>query len=215
MSDKATQFWVDKSGFVRPINKLAVIPKETTMKKAIKIFSFSIFLVCILPMFQTCADSTILKLQLHHEVIADSTVSKEVLKQMNDSLKRKNKPEKDLRLAELRKEYTANAYELGFSTYKEFELKYFRDWTFYPSLCFTISIIISLIILVTALKENVKQVFKLSILNFSLLVCSMLIFVLKVGIEIIDQIRYGYYILILNVLTLIVLSKIQINRNNR
>lgn len=184
------------------------------MKKVIKFFSITIFIICFLPMFQTCADSTILEYQLHDGVIVNSEVNKEVLKQKNDSLKRKNKHQKDLRLAALKKEYSVNAYEFGFLYYKEFGIQHFSDWTFYPCLCFTIVIITSLIVLLKALKEKAKKVFKLSLLNLAILILSMLIFIFKVGDEIIEQIRYGYYILILNILILIILSKIEINRNN-
>lgn len=185
------------------------------MKKLIKFFSISIFIVCSLPCFQMCSDNSILKRQYEDEVIIDSTLSNEIIRFKNDSLKKLTLEKRNLELERVREQWTANAYELGFSGFREFEIEDFKDWTFYPMLCFTVFILLSIAVVYFALKEHTLKVYKFSLLNLILLICSMLIFIAKESFDIISQIRYGYYILICNIIVLIILSKREINRNSR
>jgi hypothetical protein len=159
-----------------------------------------------------CSDNSILKEKFEDEVIVNSNLKPEVLKFKNDSLKKVTAEKRNLELEKVRKEWTANAYQLGFSGYSDFKVSDFKDWTFYPSLCFTLFILLSVIVFFCALKESFIRVMKLSILNLSFILCSMIIFIVKDGIDIISQIRYGYYLLLCNILLLIILSKIEIKR---
>ena len=162
-----------------------------------------------------CSDNSILKLQFPEEVIVDSTLNSEVLKLKNDSLKKATQNLRDTELRRARKEWTVNSYVLGFAGYREFEIEDFKDWTFYPSLCFTITILLSVFTCYNSIRENFARVYKTSILNLSLVLAAMLIFLSKDGIEVFKNIRYGYYFVIGNILILIVLTKIVVNRNSR
>jgi len=162
-----------------------------------------------------CSDNSILKLQYPEEVIIDSTLNPEVLKLKNDSLKKATQNKRDLELKRVREEWTTNSYSLGFSGYPEFKIEDFTDWTFYPSLCFTITILLSIFTCYNSIRENFIRVFKTSIINLSLVLAAILIFLLKEGIEVFENIRYGYYIVICNLLILIVLTKMVDNRNSR
>jgi len=120
---------------------------------------------------------------------------------------------RNLELERVRKEWTENAYELGFSGFRKLVIEDFKDWTLFPTLCFTSFILLSILVLFFALKECLDKVYKFSLLNLGLLICSMLILLAKYGIAIMNNIKYGYYILLLNILILIILSKKEINRN--
>jgi hypothetical protein len=162
-----------------------------------------------------CSDNSILKKQFPEKVMVDSTLTPEVLKLKNDSLKKATQNQRNLELKKVRKEWTVNSYVLGFAGYREFKIENFKDWTFYPSLCFTITILLSIFTCYNSIRENFTRVFITSILNLTLVLTAMLIFMSKVGIEVFENIRYGYYIVLCNFLILIVLSKILDNRNSR
>ena len=190
------------------------IPNKLIMKKLIKFFSISIFIVCTFPCFQKCSDDSIPKRHYEDEIIIDSTSSAETLKFKNDSLNHLTQQNRNLELERVRKEWTENAYELGFSGFRKLVIEDFKDWTLFPTLCFTSFILLSILVLFFALKECLDKVYKFSLLNLGLLICSMLILLAKYGIAIMNNIKYGYYILLLNILILIILSKKEINRNS-
>lgn len=178
------------------------------MKNLIRLFALLTFVICIFPFFQTCSDSQLLKKQ--PEGIVDSTLSPEVLKQKNDSLKIAFEENRKPEIEKARKDATLNAYQIGFSGFNEFELSDFKDVTFYFSLCFVFIILLSVGILYFAFKEIYSYVFRISILNLILLFSSIAILIVGDGIDEFNQIKYGYYILALNILSLILTSRKQI-----
>ncbi|AOW10721.1 hypothetical protein EM308_15140 [Flavobacterium gilvum] len=162
-----------------------------------------------------CSDNSILKRQYENEVIVDSTLSVKTLKFKNDSLKKLTQEKREQELERVRRQWTANAYELGFSGFREFKIEDFKDWTLYPMLCFTVFILLSIFVFFFAFKEHLAKVYKISIFNLGLIISSMLIFISKVGFDIIYNIKYGYYLLLLNIIILIILSKRELERNSR
>jgi len=181
------------------------------MKKIIRLFAITIFIVFTFPFFQMCSDKSILKQQFPDETIVDSSLSRELLKQKNDSLKIVNKQYRDTKFENVRNQWTVNAYQLGFSGYADLKFSDLDDSTLYISLCFTIVILLSIVILYLTFKENYLYVLRISVLNVILLIVSVVIFIFR-GLDDLRQIKYGYYFLLLNILILVILSKRQLNR---
>ncbi|OYU79027.1 MAG: hypothetical protein CFE23_16070 [Flavobacterium sp. BFFFF1] len=112
-----------------------------------------------------------------------------------------------LELENGRKDSTLNAYQIGFTGFKEFEFRYFKDSFFYVSLSFAFIIFLSLGILYLAFKENYRFIFRISVFNLILLFSSILIIIIGDFIDDFNQIRYGYYLLALNIFALILVSR--------
>ncbi|AWA30986.1 hypothetical protein HYN48_13350 [Flavobacterium magnum] len=151
--------------------------------------------------------SNILKKQYPEAIVIDPALGPEVLKQKNDSLKIANQINRKSDLEKSKKDFTVNAYQIGVIGFKEFELSDFKDLTSYFSLCFLFIISLSVGIFYFLFKENYSIIFRISTINLLLLLSSIAILIVGDGIDDLNQIKYGYYLLALNLLALIVTSR--------
>lgn len=178
--------------------------------KSLLIISLLIFM---LPFFQTCSDQTIrenicfsrtVALPIDDSLIAQKEIDNEASKE--EKMQIASNEEKEC-LREKRKHYTFNAYYLGFNHLLSFENKHFLDGTFYMFSIYTIIIVVTFFMLAFVFKTNIKCVYSLSILNLILAIiwlCALPLFDL---IDEFSQIKYGYYLFVLNSVLVVVESK--------
>lgn len=121
----------------------------------------------------------------------------------------------DTKIMEERKqESIKNLYEVNsifLDGVKEFKPEDYQDAGFYFAMCFMVSLLFSVIILALSFINKFKAVIIFAIGN---LIASFLMTVLYYydgGLEDFSQIKFGYYLFILNTVALILFSRKQIN----
>ena len=186
------------------------------------------FLIFILPFLQTCSDkslkesprykaeftgfvqdSTNLKIVYNKETKVNDTLWNviEVSKTEKEKVIKKEKLEKEIWLKKQRKENTHNLYLLAWGNYDEFELRYFADKTFYIFSNFTIIVLLTIIMSIMSFKRKFKQIMIISSINLILLIVATISLCLIGVIENINQIKYGYYLFIVNSILIIIESR--------
>jgi len=190
-------------------------------------------LIFVLPFLQTCSDKTLKSLPRHQKEITEFTPDSVNFKivynketKSNDTLQnviaasnsekeyiiKKEKAEKENRLENVIKENTFNAYELGYKIYPEFDFGYLIDKTFYIFLNFTIIILLTITMLIISFRQKFKQILIISSINlFLLLIATISLYLIEV-IEDFNQIKYGYYLFVLNSILIIIESKKELNK---
>ncbi|MES2486631.1 MAG: hypothetical protein V4581_11890 [Bacteroidota bacterium] len=186
----------------------------------IRILAGLSFLIFFCPFLQTCSDASIIKNNHKAETYSEQ---QEANKAFQDSLKKVNyandkrlengnftqKEEKYLK--EKRKEWTFNAYQSSwimnedlFSTFSSNNL---TKLEFYGSLILPVVILLSLIIFISSLYKKFRLVFKLTLINLILLLLLALLMCIDIGkTEALEMFRYGYYLFIINIIAITVLS---------
>ena len=106
----------------------------------------------------------------------------------------------------------------GLSTYifkyfKEINTDELKGSTFYALLCFTFILIISGLQVILSFKNKLRQVHYLAYINIFLSFVAMLIFYLNSTLEELSQIKFGYYLFLINTIAIIVLCKKAIKQN--
>ena len=106
----------------------------------------------------------------------------------------------------------------GLSTYifkyfKEINTDELKGSTFYALFCFTIILIISGLQVILLFKSKLRQVHYLAYINIFLSLVAMLIFYLNSTLEELSQIKFGYYLFLINTIAIIVLCKKAIKQN--
>ncbi|ESU21159.1 hypothetical protein FSS13T_27330 [Flavobacterium saliperosum S13] len=201
------------------------------MKNSIRLKSLiSIsLLIFVFPFLQTCSDATIKKNicleskelspvvdSIHtannletnknlYQEKKDNHTKENV--QTNDSLK-----DKKSCLERARNDNTCNAYYLGFGNLNEFEFRYLSDKTFYIFLNFTIIILLTIFMLIISFRKKFKQIIIISSINLLLLIVATISLYLIEVIEDLNQIKYGYYLFVLNSLLIIFESRKELNK---
>jgi hypothetical protein len=182
----------------------------------------------MLPFLQTCSDKT-LKKSPHYKAeftgfVQDSTNLKivynketkgndtiwnviKVSKIEKEKIINKEKLEKEVWLKEAKKETTYNLYHLGWGNYDEFELRYLTDKTFYIYSNFTIIILLTISMFIISFKRKFKQIIIISSINLILLIVATISLCLIDVIENLNQIKYGYYLFIVNSILIIIESR--------
>ena len=185
-------------------------------------------LIFILPFIQTCSDKSLKnlpvyklkftgfvedsinrKIEYNKETKINDTLRKfiEVTKIEKQKIIAKNRIEKEVWRKKTKKEYTYNLYFLGFGNYKEFEIRFFTDKTFYIMLNFTLIVIFTFIMLIISFKNRFKQIILLSSLNLVFLFVATFSLYLFNQIEEIKQIKYGFYLFVINSILIIIESR--------
>lgn len=166
-------------------------------------------LIFAFPFLQTCSDESIKNLPFK-EVMAEpvennpGTNGDAAQKVINISKVEKEKKLakikalKELQLKEVKKEYTLNAYGFAYVALKEFDVEVLSDKFFYIYLNFPIIIFLTILMLVLAFKRKLGKVQFFSAINILLLLVATLSFYLTGVIEDLNQIKYGYYLFLLN-----------------
>lgn len=199
--------------------------KENIRLKTLISISLLIF---ILPFLQTCSDKSLknspkykseftgfvedsinTKIEYNKETKINDTIRNyiEVNKIKKQKVIAKDRIEKENWLKNAKKEYTYNAYSLGFANYQEFEIRFFADKTFYIMLNFTLIIIFTLIMLIISFRKKFKQIIVISSLNLVFLLVATFSLYLLDQIEEIRQIKYGYYLFAVNSILIIIESR--------
>ena len=142
------------------------------------------FLIFILPFLQTCSDKSLknspayksefsgfvqdtinTKIEYNKTTKSYDTIINliEVSKIEKQKIIAKDKIEKEIWLKNSKKEFTYNAYLLGFGNYKDFEIGFFADKTFYMMLNFTLLIIFTFSMFLISFRKKFKPLKRLRI----------------------------------------------------
>ncbi len=184
--------------------------KNNIRLKSLVAFSFLIFAMSFL---QTCSDKAIRKhLCVQAEEVNPQFETKnnktgEIENNNATVLSEKSKEECQSCFEKTKKENTFNLYQLSFENYDEFELSYLTDKTFYIFLNFPIIILLSFTMLILTFKRKFKQIIIIGFINLTLLVVATISLFFIGVIENLNQIKYGYYLFIINTILIIIQSK--------
>lgn len=182
------------------------------MLKKLSIISL---LILFLPFFQTCSDKNISE----NTMLKNSPLLQEVKSNPEAELNGKEynltfeeltlKKEKAIAdFVKLKKERTINGYQIGKIFIEDIKTP---QWAISP---FMISLILNLLLVIYAFKEKPKITFNLSVINLILLTATLIILYLGNIFEDIEQLKIGYYLLMLNLTIISFQSYSQLKRKN-
>ncbi len=175
-------------------------------------------LLFLLPFLQTCSDKRLknspdYKVRFNSYIInTEKTREEVVLDTTKIKETEKEKKAKEIWLEKAQKDNTVNAYFLGFAGYSNFKIKDLNDKQFYVLSIFTIIIILTIVMLVLSFRKKVKQIIILSSINLILLAIATISLCLIEVVEDFKQIKYGYYLFIVNSIVIIIESRKELNR---
>lgn len=199
------------------------------MLKKLSILSLIIF---ALPFFQTCSDKNImensfLKNSPLAEVLIESTEIKTVNgkeieipqeKEYQYTFKELTEKKKETisKFISLKKELTCNGYQLAFQFVMQIQPKDIINTIDYISLPFFLTLIITCLLIYFSFKRKPKITLILSVSNFIILITHITLLYLSDYLEDIEQVKYGYYLLLINLVLIIIESfKEKINDNTK
>lgn len=169
--------------------------------RSLTLFSFVIF---FLPFMRTCSDENVREI-----VITPMEISSEEREDYPISFSSNEEYEKSIN--KTKKQYTLNFYILSTSSlnqfFKSFTFKDFSDNVSIALLGFTVILILSILLVFFSFKNNFKIIYWLSLINLLILFISTLILCLAEIIENINQIKIGYYLFVINSITILYFSK--------
>ena len=170
-------------------------------------------LILFLPFFQTCSDKHISE----NSLLKNSPLLEEVKKDSNtgpneteckltyeELTQKKKKAITDF--VKLKKELTLNGYQIGKLFIEDIET---LQWSLLP---FTISIVLNLLLIIFSFNEKPKTTFILGILNLITLIIQLVILYFGKIFEDIEQLKIGYYLLMLNLTIIIYQSYSEFNK---
>jgi hypothetical protein len=103
--------------------------------------------------------------------------------------------------------YKMATYTLEPDTLEDIEFSDLLDSNFYAFLLFTLTLILSIVLFILSLKKRFNDVYKLALLNLLFAIVPILIFYFNGVLEEISQIKFGYYLFIINTVALIIFSR--------
>ena len=170
-----------------------------TNQNIIRLLSGLTFLIFFCPFFQMCSDSSHLKKTLAEQP-----------KTQTEIIREKERQEKELR--EFKKAWTYSGYKMATYIFEPKALKKITpedllDSTFYTFLSFTLTLIISIFIFIQSLRKKFTAVYKPALLNLLFAVIPIAIFLIDGVLEELSQIKFGYYLFIINTIALIIFSR--------
>jgi len=148
------------------------------------------------PIFQTCSDKTITENTflkngpLSEPVTSIYKVEKKYNLSLDQLILKKKKAIDEF--LKLKKKITQNGYEIGFLFIQD--IRSFQ-WILFP---FTVSILINFILIILSFARKIKAVFILSIVNIGLIVLPLIPLYFGNIFEDIEQLKIGFYLLIIN-----------------
>ncbi len=170
--------------------------------KALACFSFIIFFC---PFLQTCSNENIKSFHqsdISTVKIKSDTIDGKILESNEELASYYNS---DL-FKNTQKDLTFNFYKMGYFPFMEFSLKAFKEYEFYIYLIFDLIILFSFIMLYYSFKNDFFKIKKLTIFSLVLLHVYLVLLIYKSVIEDLAQIKYGYYLFLINSLLIIYFS---------
>ena len=183
-------------------------------------------LLLVLPFFQTCSDKSLMENSfLKNSILAEEVQPTELETKSGEiSVESKNQKEFHYTFQELKvkkqktvkgflaqkNEMTHNGYKLGYLFIKQIDIKDLKNTFDFTLLPFFLTIIIGVLLVIFSFVEKWRIIIILTILNLLLLVVHLIVAYKCKSLEDIEQIKFGYYLFILNlVLIIIETNKVQ------
>jgi len=170
--------------------------KPEQINDMLKKFTVISLFILLLPIFQTCSDKNITENTflkngpLSEPVTSIYEVEKNYNLSLDQLILRKKKAIDEF--LKLKKKLTQNGYEIGFLFIQD--IRSFQ-WILFP---FTVSILINFILIILSFARKIKAVFILSIVNIGLIVLPLIPLYFGNVFEDIEQLKIGFYLLIIN-----------------
>lgn len=170
------------------------------------------FLIFFCPFFQMCSDEDIPKKINETAIVSDSIAGETTPSKIDEAVKKKREAQKQAYLEEHRHEWVFNAYEIS-NTYGNalaedgVERRDLKDPAFWFVIFFIVSVVTSLVIFIMTLLKKTKGIFICSCINLLFVVLySLFLFVGDTPIESLHQVKFGYYLFVINSIALIFVS---------
>lgn len=172
------------------------------MKAVIKFLNLLSFVLFFMPFFQLCTYPLVKEDFAEDAVIViNEKVKDTIINELsNESINGK------------RKGLNLNVYIMSIG-FIDMDFQSFKDPFFYAFLCFTFLILGSVFSLFFAFKNKFNLVFICSLVNLSLPIISLFILYFSNNIDDDFEIKYGFYLSILNILLIIYFSKRHLIKN--
>jgi hypothetical protein len=187
-------------------------------------------IILALPFFQTCSDKNImensfLKNSPLEEELIEPTETKIVNgkeieisqeKEYKYTFKELTEKKKETirKFISLKKELTSNGYQLAFQFVIQIQSKDIINTIDYKSLPFFLTLIITCLLIYFSFKREPKIILILSISNFIILITHIFLLYLSDYLEDFEQVKYGYYLFLIN-LVLIIIESFKEKINNK
>jgi hypothetical protein len=187
-------------------------------------------IILALPFFQTCSDKNImensfLKNSPLEEELIEPTLTKIVNgkeieisqeKEYKYTFKELTEKKKETirKFISLKKEMTSNGYQLAFQFVIQIQPKDIINTIDYKSLPFFLTLIITCLLIYFSFKREPKIILILSISNFIILITHIFLLYLSDYLEDFEQVKYGYYLFLIN-LVLIIIESFKEKINNK
>lgn len=171
-------------------------------KSFLRVLTILSFLIFTLPFFQMCGSKKV------------AAVEEVEISSFSDTIQ-KNEPQKTIEKESLEEDKddddnTLNTYEIAFlikdiKLEEVKDLSIFKDKGFYVMLCYVFLILVSVFMVFWAFKNKYKNVFYSAIINLMLLLIGLIIWP-YFGNKVLDTIKYGQYVFLLNTLLICLFS---------
>ncbi|HYD90582.1 MAG TPA: hypothetical protein VEA37_03730, partial [Flavobacterium sp.] len=199
----------------RKINPFYAYVSAMKTTNIIRLLAGLSFLIFFCPFFDMC--SSPLKKEINQQ-LSESGVKTEITTVQDSIAENTLIPITDTPTASNKNEQTSVLSGYGLSTYlfkyfKEINTDELKGSTFYALLCFTFILIISGLQVILSFKNKLRQVHYLAYINIFLSLVAMLIFYINGTLEVLSQIKFGYYMFLINTIAIIVLCKKAIKQN--
>jgi hypothetical protein len=165
-------------------------------------FSFVIFFC---PFLQTCSNENI---KIFHESdislikIKSDTINGKIIENKDELANYYNS---DL-FKNSKQEYTYNFYKMAYCPFELFDIRELLNYEFYIYLTFSFVIIFSLMILNYSFKNDYFKIKKLTIFTHFFLHLYLVLLIYKSVITDVAQLKYGYYLFLINLILIIYFS---------
>lgn len=198
-----------------------LINMDFRMLKKLMIISL---VILFLPFLQTCSDKEIMRNSFLRDspllepvkateseykdsvlVIIDKDSKEKEFQYTFDELKKKKQITVN-KFLKLRNEFTKNGYQLGFKFVQGLEIADFIESINVICLPFFLILVIVCLLIYFTFKKKTKILLILSILNLLLLLINILLYYLSETLEDINQIKFGYYLFVINSILIIIES---------
>lgn len=176
----------------------------------IRFLSGLTFLIFLCPFFQMCSDEDIFKKYKEVETVEYET-SPAISEAPVNTVPEEPVFEPVKSIQAQRDEYTYNGYQLAATLFididkSEFGISDIKDPGVYIFMCYTMAVIFSITVLVYAIRNNSRKVRFFGIYSLLTMIVPLGINYYIGGLEDINQIKYGYYLFIINVISIILLA---------
>ena len=169
------------------------------MKNLIRFLCFASFFIFTLPFFDSCTSSL---QETKREELATPNNSEILEKEIVKPIENKVAP------SILGDGWSMTAYELAVYIFYVGKIE-FKDFHLYVSICFISIMVLSVISFYYSIKKKYLPIYRVSILSILLLGISVIFLTIENKIEYYTQFKIGYFILAINLFSLIFISRKQ------